>query len=115
MQGFIWNKSFEVMKSARKQNIYFMDVLSILLGRFWLFYGEPSPAKPTLGKLCWGFATCKLSQIWVKLRGLPGELYHKSCMQDYFTTSPGTVERHRVAVVWKQKCFHWAIDPISKL
>lgn len=46
--NFYLNKSFEVMKSARKENTCFVAVLFILLGKFWLFYREPSPAKPTL-------------------------------------------------------------------
>lgn len=79
---FYLNKGFEVMKSARKQSIYIVHVLFIMLGKFCLFYGEPSPARPTLWKLCWGFTIYKLSQISVKLRCLPRELYHKSCLQE---------------------------------
>ena len=55
MHDFIWSKSFEVVKSARKQDIYFMDVLFTLLGKFWLFYGEPSPVELTLWKIMMEF------------------------------------------------------------
>lgn len=30
-------------------------------------------------------------------------------------TSPGAAKGHAVAVMWKQKCFHWATDPIREL
>lgn len=62
-----------------------------------------------------------LPRFWAKLRGfsgnpdVSGHLYYKRCMQiRLFYKLSGNNEETLIAVVWKGKCFQWAVDPKVK-
>lgn len=56
-----------------------------------------------------------LLRFWVKLRDFPGHLYYKRCMHiRLFYKISRNNEETLIAVVWKHKCFQWAVDPKVK-